>query len=670
MGELEPPLIELRGIGRVYFRKRASGRSGGLATHALRDVSLLIYAGEFVCVTGPSGSGKSTLLNILGCLDRPTEGSYRFLGRDIGRLSPDELARLRREFFGFVFQSYNLLGSATARENVELPAAYAGIGRAHRAKRAEALLNRLGLGQRLGHRPGALSGGEQQRVAIARALMNGGEIILADEPTGALDKQNGDEVLKTLADLAARGQTVIVITHDPEVASWAKRRIKLLEGRIVADVAIEGTGTRGEFKSKNGGVPVQPRGANHGTLSLKAVPELFAGVLASLRANLLRASRLRTVLTMLSVMVGVWSVIAMLSVVVGGYRESVEILSQAGADIVEVIPGEQLRSQTTRPAELTMDDIPAIAEEVDGVRGVLPVLAGSHTLRRGNVRLEMEVEAVAANTLRVHGWMLESGTFFSEQDNEAMEPVVVIGLAIRRRFFRQEASPVGEYLLIDEKPFLVKGVLSRFGEEESIFIDSRNSQVLVPVATGQELLFGRSSLDSITVRVEDPQRISASVRAVRDVLARRHLGRRLTVRSDSQTRVGFGRVERILSALIGAVGGISLFVGGMGVMSVMLLSVSERAREIGIRMATGARYRDILRQFLLEAVAVTLAGGLLGVVLGFASSALLSYFGISTALSAWFVLAALGCAGGTGLLAGIVPARRAAQLNPAAALAR
>ena len=669
----EPSLIELRGVGRVYHRKGVTGRSGGVATRALSDVSLRIDAGEFVCVMGPSGSGKSTLMNILGCLDRPTEGSYRFRGRDVGRLSPDELARLRRESFGFVFQSYNLLRSATARENVELPAGYAGIGRTSRAERAEALLNAFGLGRRFSHRPSALSGGEQQRVAIARALMNGGQVILADEPTGALDTKNSDEVLDVLTDLAERGHTVIVITHDPEVASWAKRRIELLDGRVVADATVEGARARGKHSSTigrtDGVIPAQSGAAKPSALGFKAVAEALVGGLASLRANLLRASRLRTMLTVLSVTVGVWSVVAMLSVVQGGYREGLQMLSQAGANRIAVLPSGQLLSKVARLAELTLDDVQAIAEEVDGVRGVLPTLGSPQMLRRGDLQLEEDVEAVAADMLTVHEWTLESGTFFSERDSEAFEPVVVIGLAIREMFFRREANPVGEYLLIGEKPFLVKGVLSRFGKEGNIFIDSRNSQVLVPMGTGQALLFGGTSLDSIMVFAEDPKGLGATMRAVKDVLARRHVGRSFVVQGDIETRIGFTGMERILSALIGAVGAISLFVGGMGVTSVMLVSVSERTREIGIRMATGARYRDILRQFLLEAVAITVAGGTLGTVLGFASSVVLSFFDMPAGFSAWFVIAALGCATGTGLIAGMAPARKAARLDPVAALA-
>ena len=664
------PLIELVEAGRVYRRAGAGRR--GVATRALSDVTLRIDPGEFVAVMGPSGSGKSTLMNILGCLDRPTQGVYRFQGRDVGQLSADERAALRRESFGFVFQSYNLLGSATARENVEMPAAYAHLGRVRRAERAEALLRAFALGSRLGHRPRALSGGEQQRVAIARALMNGGRVILADEPTGALDTKNGEDVLAVLADLSARGHTVIVITHDPEVAAWAERRIDLLDGRVVADRHTGGV-TCGE----TGGdavVGLNPstrpeRGGRRTRFDLERVAESLRGTLASLRANLLRGSRLRTALTVLSVTVGVWSVVAMLSVVQGGYRESVETVSRMGADRIFVRSGVPYGDRKSTPVRLTLADAEAIEFEVDNVRAVLPHVGGQFTLRQGDRSVEATVQAAVPETLVVDHLGLARGVFFSDRDSTDSEPVVVIGAAIRDELFPTSAA-LGRHMLVGGTPFVVKGVLARFARSGSVVDDYRDKKVLVPLGTAQALLFGRESLDSITVSAEDPKRVGETARAVDNLLARRHGHRGFMLSSDIPSMIGFSTVERLMSALMGAVGAISLFVGGMGVTSVMLVSVAERTREIGIRMATGARRRDILRQFLLEAVAVTAAGGVLGTMLGFASRVVFDAFEVPAALSVWFVFAALACAVGTGLAAGIVPARRAAALDPVAALSR
>ena len=223
------PLIELREVTRTFVT------GGGVEVNALRGIDLKIYAGEFLAIVGQSGSGKSTLMNILGCLDRPTSGKYLFAGRDIESFDADGLAWLRREAFGFVFQNYNLLGTESALENVQVPAVYAGLNSHERAVRAESLLSALGLGDRMDHRPTQLSGGQQQRVSIARAMMNGGNVILADEPTGALDTQSGIEVMALLEDLAARGHTVILITHDQEVAAHAERIIEFRDGEVISD---------------------------------------------------------------------------------------------------------------------------------------------------------------------------------------------------------------------------------------------------------------------------------------------------------------------------------------------------------------------------------------------------------------------------------------------------
>ena len=667
MADAEPPLIELAGVGRVYRRSGARGR--GVATRALSDVTLRIEPGEFVAVMGPSGSGKSTLMNILGCLDRPTAGAYRFRGRDVGRLRPDELAALRRESFGFVFQSYNLIGSATALENVELPSAYAGLRRMERAERAERLLRAFGLGARLRHRPRALSGGEQQRVAIARALMNGGRLILADEPTGALDSKNGEDVLGVLADLAASGHTVVVITHDPEVAAWAERRIELLDGRVVADRKTPVRRPRADARpGREEGTAFAESREGSAPSALARTAEALHGTFASLRANLLRGSRLRTALTVLSVTVGVWSVVAMLSVVQGGYRAGMETVSRAGADAMSIRPGLPFPDRRSTPVRLTADDAEAIAR-LDNVRGVLPHLGGRRVLRRGDRQTEASVQAATPDLLAIRGWTLARGTFFSARDDAENEPVVVIGVTIRDELF-PIGKAVGEYLLIGGVPFLVKGVLARFGRRGAVAADYRDNQVIVPLGSAQALLFGGATLDSITVHAEDPMSLGDTERNVENLLARRYGHRGFVLDEDLGLRIGFSRVERLLSVLIAAVGAISLFVGGIGVTSVMLVAIAERTREIGIRIAMGARQRDILRQFLLEAVAVTFAGGVVGTVLGYASNFVLAAFDVPNALSAWFVLAALGCAAGTGLAAGIVPARRAAGLDPVVALVR
>lgn len=656
----EAPLIELRGVGRVFPR-------GGV--RALADVSLSIMAGEFVCVMGPSGSGKSTLINILGCLDRPTRGVYRFADRTVGALGPNELAALRRNAFGFVLQSYELLGAATALENVELPALYAGVPRAQRTARARALLESLGMGHRLGHRPAALSGGEQQRVAIARALMNGGQVILADEPTGALDSKNGDEVLGLLSGLADIGHTVVVVTHDPGVASWAQRRVDLVDGRVVLDARNDSGSKRLTSNSVATNPPTVRTLDRKGWRSIRAI-ETARAAFGSLYTNLLRTNRLRTALTVLSVTIGVWSVVAMLTVVQGGYREGTRAAARTGADLIQVTNHQPRSMNRIEPVWLTHADAGAIREQVSNVRAAVPRLSGTQIVRHDRRHLLIQVSAATSEMPFVEEWPVDSGVFLTERDSERREPVAVLGAWVRDALFPPATSAVGNYVLLADMPFLVKGVMSPFGAEAGHSTDSRDMQVFVPFGTAQALLFGGRRLDSISVYTYDPTRIGSTAGAIRDLLFRRHGREGFTLQTDGDLQFGFSAAEKLLSALIGAIGGVSLFVGGIGVTSVMLTSVSERTREIGIRLATGAHRRDILRQFLAEAVAMTSVGGALGVLLGIASGPALVAAGLPVELSAWFVFAALGCTVGTGLAAGTAPARRAATLDPLLALAR
>ena len=240
------PIIEVRAVSKFFG-------SGENRVQVLHELSFSIEDGEFVAIVGPSGSGKSTLMNILGCLDKAGSGICRINGQDTADLDPDALSVLRCAHLGFVFQRYNLLSRLSALENVALPAVYAGEGKAERLQRARALLADLDLNDKLRNLPAELSGGQQQRVSIARALMNGGRIILADEPTGALDSASGDNVMKILKELHARGHTVIVVTHDLKVAAHAARVIRISDGRIVSDER-----TRSHAPAAPPGAPVRP----------------------------------------------------------------------------------------------------------------------------------------------------------------------------------------------------------------------------------------------------------------------------------------------------------------------------------------------------------------------------------------------------------------------------
>lgn len=651
---MSSPLIELRDIRKSY---------GGIDTpkvEVLRGISLSIHPGEFIAIVGASGSGKSTLMNILGCLDQPTSGSYLFADKDVARLDSDELAWLRREAFGFVFQGYHLIASGSAQENVEMPAIYAGIPATERHARAAALLERLGLASRTGNRPHQLSGGQQQRVSIARALMNGGHIILADEPTGALDSHSGAEVMALLDELASQGHVIILITHDREVAARASRVVEIRDGLMISDSAAEqapGVAHKGLQADD-----LRQRLDRGATLRGAWKGELLEALQAAWRVMWI--NRFRTALTLLGIVIGVASVVVMLAVGEGSKRQVMAQMAAFGSNILYL----NGRHPTLREPGgiVTLDDVAAIAE-LPQVKRIMPVIGKDVMVRHGNNNQTFYVGGNNIEFPYILNWPVVEGSFFSEADERNGAAVAVIGQQVRDKLMGPDSNALGQYLLIGNVPFQIVGILATKGASSG---DQKSDErIVVPYSAASTRLFGSQDPEYVIIAAADSARVADTESAIDRLMRKRHHGKNdFELTNDAALIQAEARTQNSLSLMLGAIAAISLLVGGIGVMNIMLMTVRERTREIGIRMATGARQRDILRQFLSEAVMLSMVGGVTGIILAVTIGGGLMLADIAVAFALPAILGAFTCAVVTGVVFGFMPARKAARLDPVKAL--
>ena len=651
------PLIELRDIRKSY------GGGDAPQVDVLRGIDLSIHAGEFVAIVGASGSGKSTLMNILGCLDRPTVGQYLFAGENVAQLDTDELAWLRREAFGFVFQGYHLIPSGSAQENVEMPAIYAGTPAAERHARAAALLTRLGLAGRTGNRPHQLSGGQQQRVSIARALMNGGHIILADEPTGALDSHSGAEVMTLLDELASQGHVVILITHDREVAARAKRIIEIRDGLIISDTPNPHSHANADANPKAlQAVDLRQRLADGAEHNGAWKGELLDAVQAAWRVMWI--NRFRTALTLLGIIIGVASVVVMLAVGEGSKRQVMAQMGAFGSNILYV--SGSAPNPRTPPGIITMNDVSAMAA-LPQVKRIMPVNGAEAGVRFGNVDHMAYVGGNDTNFPAIFNWPVVEGSYFTEADERSAATVAVIGKRVRDKLFKDLPSPIGQYILIENVPFQVIGVLAEKGASSGD--KDSDDRIAIPYSAASIRLFGTYNPEYVVIAAADARKVHEAEKAIDQLLLRLHNGKRdFELTNNAAMIQAEARTQNTLSLMLGSIAAISLLVGGIGVMNIMLMTVRERTREIGIRMATGARQRDILRQFLTEAVMLTVVGGVAGIGLALLVGGALILSSVAVAFSLPAALGAFACALVTGVIFGFMPARKAARLDPVTAL--
>ena len=641
-------LIELKGVSRTYG-------NGDQTRTVLKNVDLTIVAGEMVAIIGASGSGKSTLMNIMGCLDVPNRGDYYIDGQNAACLSPDELARVRREHIGFIFQRYHLIPDLSALGNVEIPAIYANSERDSRRQRATALLGRLGLEGREHHKPCELSGGQQQRVSIARALINGGKIILADEPTGALDSQSGQEVLAILNELNRRGHTVVMVTHDMKVARHAKRIIELCDGEIIADSG--GCVSATETLPKTNRI----RQSYWKTL-LDRTRESMQMALKAMKTH-----RLRTTLTMIGIVFGIASVVTVVALGEGSRQETLEEIKSLGTNVVSIYPGQDLFDDSIESIRtLVPADANALAKQ-GFIDSVSPEVSASDNIRFLGKSAIASINGVGREHFRVKGIELMQGTTFRD-DRNALQEVIIDENTRKAIFDNTGLQALGQIVFLGSVPARVVGIAKSNNRSDA----SNRITVWMPYSTVMYRIVGKPVLTGISVRLKDNVDNEAAISAISQLLTRRHGIKDFQLYNFEQIRKSIEHTSMTFSILILMVACISLMIGSIGVMNIMLISVTERTHEIGVRMAVGARRSDIMQQFIIEAVLVCLIGGALGIALSYITGALFNALadGIFAAIYSWqAAVAAFFCSTLIGIIFGYLPARKAARMDPVISLA-
>ncbi|MDD5503857.1 MAG: ABC transporter permease [Candidatus Omnitrophica bacterium] len=637
--------------------------AGNASVKALDGVSLSIARGEFVAIMGASGSGKSTLMHILGLLDRPAKGSYTIFDTEVSRLSDDKLAHLRNKLIGFVFQQFHLLRNTTAIENVELPLIYS--GKKSLIELAGKRLDMVGLSRRHRHMPSELSGGEQQRVAIARALVNDPMIILADEPTGNLDTKSEEEIMKILLSLNEQGKTVVMVTHEQEVAAHAKRIIVMRDGKVVSD----------EQKIPAQKVPEE-------AVSIKNVAseicnyfgeiELREHIRQSFRA--MAANKIRSLLSMLGILFGVAAVIAMLALGRGAQMSIEDRIKSLGSNLLSVQGGSgRVRGAASGAGSVTRflpADVDAIANLKPVVNKVSGYVSGSGQIVYKNENWSTRIEGVGYDYASMRATAPDVGRWFTQDEINRREKVAILGLTVAEKLFIS-GNPIGETVKINRINFKVIGLAPQKG---STGWRDQDDIIYIPVTTAMKRVLGKDYLDGIYVEIADADSIDRGQASIEKLIIKRHRIYKnpddfFHIRNMSEMQEMLTSTTKTMSLLLGCIAAISLFVGGIGIMNIMLVSVTERTREIGLRKAIGARAKDIMMQFLIESVVMTLSGGFLGIVLGIISAVLLSIFaGWATRVSVVNIILAAGFSIMVGIFFGLWPAKKASRLNPIEAL--
>ncbi|MBR8463939.1 MacB family efflux pump subunit [Campylobacter sp. faydin G-24] len=633
---------------------RKNFKVGDSDVEILHGINLEIKKGEFIAIIGQSGSGKSTLMNILGCLDSPSDGRYELDGRDISNLSSDEFAALRREKFGFIFQRYNLLMSMSALENVALPSVYAGINKKDREQKAHQILTSLNLDDKALSLPNKLSGGQQQRVSIARALINGGEIILADEPTGALDSKSGIMVMDILVSLHKQGHTIIVVTHDPKIAEYANRVIEIKDGNIISDTIKSSEIYRLEKQKV-----VQKSALTY------YKDQLIESFKMSISAML--SHKLRSLLTMLGIIIGITSVISVVALGQGSQEQILAGIRKIGTNTIDIMPGKGFGDMRSgRVKTLVISDADMLARQ-SFLDSVTPNTSTTGTLTFENISLNASLRGGGSGTFDVNGLKLESGRIYDDDEVASSSSVAVIDQNTKKSIFAYK-DPIGQIVMFNKRPLRIIGVLQK---DDFTFGDASTLKIYIPYTTAINKITGDKHISSITARVKESINAQVAEKSIIELLTIKHGKQDFFTRNSDSVKQTVESTISTMRILISSIAVISLIVGGIGVMNIMLVSVTERTKEIGIKMAIGARSSNILQQFLIEAVLLCVIGGSIGIALSYAIGYGFSNFGgFIMIFSNTSIVIALVTSMMIGIVFGYMPARNASRLDPIEALSR